>query len=540
MTKDEFLIMLNRELENLEKEYYTARKRVDYLSKTNSEELQEAIYQLNLVEKKLDTIKSLVNFPAYARIQAMSDIEVEKYRKDKISELELKVEELKTREKEASEQLSKLKAQQEELIKQFKQLSGRERENVIYRGRLLNIEISKYDINNQFGVFATIQKEMQEVRKLQEQIKNMTTIQIKDKLSNEIKESKYFEQTLKCSSEYVLDSSTKLLATVASDPKKAIQMADLLANYRRLSDEQKHIKGSLYLVWGLPYELKRKLIESSYYNLETKDLHNPDKLIEIIAEYEENFNQDKINFMNQFTPQKIYKLVGKEEGVDSIEVDMEFFKEHSDKLNDGSLEHLQSIVVQRDILSKKIFKTKNVRREIENLNSQIKSEQSNIYKKIIKWYKLLSQDILRINCEISFENLESLKQSLEKATQNIEQSQQSIIAIKQKIEEEKEKMEEQRKKYETIKAKVAQHIRTLGECEFMKTDILQASYRRESNLNIIADASVRTYKEGIISRVLTEAQKQADIEKGKLEMQQIRDLVLGTQSTVAAPHEIRK
>ena len=190
MTKDEFLSMLSGELENLEKDYRTAIQRVDYFRQVNSrgKEYQEAEYQLKLVQQKINVLRRIVALPAYARIQAMSDAEIEEYKKDKVEELELRIKEIESREEQAKAKLSQLKAEQEQLMAQFGSLSGSERDRAIYRGQQLSTEISRYDVNNQWGVFASLKRKIEEVRKLQEQIKAVTSQEIKQQLSSEIKD----------------------------------------------------------------------------------------------------------------------------------------------------------------------------------------------------------------------------------------------------------------------------------------------------------------------------------------------------------------
>ena len=83
MTKEEFTSMLNTELESLEKEYQLATQRVGFFRTVNfrDKEFQEAEYQLKMVRQKVEALRSLVTLPAYARIQAMSDAEIEEYKK---------------------------------------------------------------------------------------------------------------------------------------------------------------------------------------------------------------------------------------------------------------------------------------------------------------------------------------------------------------------------------------------------------------------------------------------------------------------------
>lgn len=520
MTKEEFLSMLNSELENLEKDYKTAIQRADYFRMVDSRgtEFQEADYQLNIVQAKINALRNLVNLPAYARIQAMSDVEIEEYKKGKTEELELKVKEFQAREEQEKAKLSQLKAEQDQLVAQFGSLSGSERDSAIYRGQQLTEEIRRYDVNNKWGVFADIKSKIDEVRKQQEEIQTMTSQAIKQQLSSEMKESFELAQAIERTRKPI-DASTELSASVASDPKKARQMANLLAFYSSLSDASQ-IKGRLYLPYDLPKVLEIRFEHNYHYNSRTHEVDNPDDLMELVQEFEKEFEQAKTSFSEQFTEQKLSKLVGHEFGIISSEVDMEFLQQHTDKIYDGELALLQSLVEQRNELSKKIFKTRDTKREIESLNDQIIRKQDDIYEEIVGWYKIQSKDFfgifLGIKASVAFNNLEALQDSLKRCKEDIVYSEQAITKVKERIQEEKAKMEQQRQSNEARKAEIAQQIRALGGEEHKETDIPYASDRADYNLEDIVRGQGIVYHRDVINRVQQEAQNQADIREAEL------------------------
>ena len=100
MTKDEFVSMINSELESLKKEYESAKKKVEYFRTVTvntileSRDYEVAKYELTMVREKMRVLNRIISLPAYARIQAMSDIEIEEYKKERAEELELKIKEL--------------------------------------------------------------------------------------------------------------------------------------------------------------------------------------------------------------------------------------------------------------------------------------------------------------------------------------------------------------------------------------------------------------------------------------------------------------
>ena len=541
MTKDEFLSMLSEELENLEEERKAARQKVEYFKAVNSKggESQEAEYQLKIVERKVNRLKDLLTFPAYARIQAMSDIEIEEYKKEKIEELELKIKEIESREEQEKAKLSQLKAEQEQLMTQFGTLSGSERDRVISRGQQLSTEIIKYDVDNEYGVFASLKKEIEEVRKQQEQIEAMTSQEVKQQLSSEIKESDNLAQQVEWAKQPI-NASTELEASVGSDSEKAQQMANLLARYERLSDEQKQIKGRRYLrLLDLPPLLKRKLSESYYYDSRDGEIRDPDKLMLIVQEFEASFEQAKASVNEQFTEQKLSKLVyDREDEYDGYaysynsEVDMEFLQQHTDKLGDGKLKRLQMLVEDRNKLSKKIFKTYNTKWEIKNLNEEIIQEKTKICEELKGWYNSQGSDILGIG-GVDFYNLESLQSDLEYLKKRIGYYEKEIDSIKEDLQKVKAEMEQQRQSYENEKTEIAQKIRALGGENHKETEMPYASDRPDYNLNSIIDSQGVVYGRNIIDRVQQEAQNQADIREAELRGITVEQLLAMRQQSQA-------
>lgn len=521
MTKEEFTSMLNSELESLEKEYQLATQRVGFFRTVNfrDKEFQEAEYQLKMVRQKVEALRSLVTLPAYARIQAMSDAEIEEFKKGKIEELELKIREIQAREEQEKARFSQLKAEREKLIVQFGNLSGNEREMVIYRGRQLIEEISRYDVNNRWGVFAKLKIQIEETRKQQEQIKAMSSQEIKQQLSSEIKESRYLAQKIEMMRDPIA-AFTELEASVASDPEKAQQMANLLTAYGRISNEQSQIKCRMYLGYELSIALEKIL--TKYYDPETKEISNPDKLMEAVQEFEGSFEQAKASFNEQFTPQKLSKLVDKYSmyySANSSEVDMGFLQQHTDKIGGGELEHLQSLVEQRNKLSKKIFKTRDTKWKIADLNTCIDEKENKIYQEIIGWYESQSENLLGISHSygVPFYSLEALQAGLKRCKEEIHISEQAIPKLKESIKEAKAEMEREKQIYENKKVEIVQQIRALSGEKHKETDIPNyVMADAEHNLDQIAKAPSYVYQKDIVDRVQQEAQNQADIKEAEL------------------------
>lgn len=507
MTKDEFLSMLDKEIDKLSDEYSKISATVQYYKETNygGRELKEAEFQISMIQHKISMLRQIIALPAYARIQAMSDVEIEEYKKGKIDELELKIKEVQSREEIERSTLDQLKAERDRLIAQYGTLSADERESLITKGQQLNTQILSYD-----GKFATNQKEISELKKEQEQIKNMTSLDIKQKLSSEIKEKDQLVYILKHASEPI-EASTELLASVASDPIKAQKMAQLLSSYKVISNNQEEVSGYLSLGFGLPSALVDKLTRyHKYYQESTGYVYDPDKLMEFVQEFEKSFEQEKASFNEQFTEEKLLKLVGREYGVDSSEVDMGFLQQHTDKVEAARLEYLKSLVEQKNNLSNKFFKSKNTKSQIEYLNNTIKQELSEIYRQIIGWYQSQSRAVLGLHSNVVFYSKEALQDSLKRCESDITDAEKSIDEVKAKILSAKAEMERRRQMYETSKLDIVKEIRALGGDKYKDTDIPYADTDEGYNLSAIRASNGMIYQRDFIDKVQQEAQNQAD------------------------------
>lgn len=505
MTKDEFLSMINSELENLEKEYQEASKKVQYFKTlgVNNQEYQEAEYLLKLVKEKCQRLSNLLSFPYYARVQAMSDVEIEQYKKDEHEKLELEIKKIEAEETKEREKLSQLKAEQDKLItlSSSSGLSSEEKE----KGKQLYEQISRYD-----DVFKEFERKIENVRRKQEQIKTMTSKEIKKQIiKNPLDSLEYYDQTVDLLTKNPISSTTKLRASVASDPKKALHMADLETDYATLDDEQDKIK------------MRNKDIQDIFgYHYDT---------IEKVQELEKTLEEAKSFVNKQLTVGKIYELgrfYGRNDGKCDDEVDMDFLQRHADKLSDNELENLQILVEDRDKLLKKIIKTNRTKEEIEYLNKEIRKEQARIYEKIISWYKSKLKSYSGIFTCDKFSDLFSgrssdTKKAIEACEGYISDMEKKIAKFKEKL----RKIDEDVKQLEAKKDEIAQQIRALGGEEH-KDAIVSGMNNTENNLNfgIIRSAS-DVFERKIVDRVQQEAQHQADIEEARLRGISVEELL---------------
>ncbi len=529
MTKEEFAKIVEREIEKLQSELATARQRVEFFRLTSNnygqgKEYQEAQYQYQHIQAKINFIQRFVSLPAYARVLAMSDLEVEEYKQEKIEELDIKIKEVEAKVQEATTKLAQLKAEQESLIAKLGTLSGQERQQAIYRGQQINNEIMSYTADNVWGIFAKLQNEIEALKKQQEDIRTKTPQEIKAEIAAELKTNGLVDN-LKFAQK-PLEEDKELEAAIAGDPEKAQRVANLLAYRRKLIDDKTGVKGFLHIPYGIPKALEHQLTGSTWiYDASHQQIRDQEKIEELISQFEGVFEKSKQQFMSQFTETKMAKLVGKEYAQFGAEVDLEFLQLHNDKIADGELSRLESIVEQRDKLSKKLFKTKTVKDEIAALNRRIAKLQEAIYKEILGWYQSQSRELTGRNYGMSFYSMESLREDIERAKQDITRAEQSIADLKERVKEAKEKAEKQRQSYDDRIKEAEEQIRTIAGPQFREAKLPYGSDRAEYNLTEIQNAAGIKAQAELVAKVEQEAQNQADIKEAELRGITLEELI---------------
>lgn len=479
MTNDEFLSMLNSEFENLEKEYQSAKQKAEgtFRSDPKYEEYQ---YQFMIVKEKFNALKKLTSLPAYARIQAMSDIEIEEYKKDKLEELDSIIKENQQKIAEADNwklvsELKEINKKLEEKQKQIKAMTSEETKKV-----------ASYEIKGNYNLAQEIEKFKKPIDKFTEFKASMTHDNIDRATRNNINEL-WFRYKAECE----------------------LQRKDN-------DDCRIHIKGNVY---DLPRELREK-VRVTY---QKKDLDN---LMKFVQEVEDGpFKQRKEFIESQCTEKKLFYLIKMFNNIDisTIETDgnLDFWQQHTDKLKDGELSRLQSLVEEKTRLSKKIFKTQNTNAQIMSLNAKIFDEEYRLRSKIANWYQ--NEGLLSA---IDLVHLDELASSLKGYRESFVQSKQAITELKKAIQETKALHEKISQGHEIKKAEIAQQIRTLAgkavDEKYNEIDIhfepdpSNKSYSADYSLYDFAEAQGKIYEKEIIDKVQREAKKQADIRENEL------------------------
>lgn len=531
MTRDEFNAMVNVELDRLETEKKEAQTRVDYFDALDRKhrgdgqlhELKDAKFALDVVNKKIMRIKNLVEFPLYARIQAMSDLELEEYKAEKISEIELKIRKEEIKLRESKESFERLALEREGLINSFGRLFGEERDVAILKGQQIESELKANDPKNPESLFSKITKEIERLKNEIEVLKGKSLQDVKAELSSAIKDTnnRSFDNTVK-TNELAINDYDRMLASVSNNPEAARKMSGLISQYRRLNDEKSKIKAKLFLPIGVPKSLQSELRGDKayvkYYDAEKQETSNPDKLMEIVEKHEKSFRRDKDEFLSEFSNQKMEKLAGKELGTNSREVDLPFLEMHAGKIKPDMLEALKITLQERDQFSRKIFKSSSVKYQIIELDKEIRSLQSVIYQAISSWYKTKYNELLETDYGLELYSVESINNSINKLNGKIADKEDTYTTLKTRIDEARKEMSRMENDLETRKTDVLSSVRELAGPEFKEVEIGVYGSPNFSNIQeSIVNAAGTVHHEQVVTDVLSEAKVQGELKESEIQ-----------------------
>lgn len=500
MTKEEFATMLDAELEKLQEEYEINSHRYEFMKKFHDGTIDydNSFFQKQITKKKLESLKKVITLPLYARVQAMSDVELEAEKKAKVEEAELNIRAKEEEIKQAQEKLSHLNDERLQIVDKYDEhgyAKGTWSDTLYYREQELSSEIHSY----RFDIIPKLEKELEELRKKPEEIKLMRNQDIKQQLLSKVKISNSLGQNAKMfeNSDVFRDFTSPL------EPEKLEQMENLLNEYQGLCDKQKTLGG---VNIGVPYEipnfLKNRL--SSANGPFNGDLL--EQLIEIVEEGEKVFESSKVIFDNKYIEQKLLPLLDRKNNVTSD--DIAFLQQFSDKIPESKFDYWKSLMGQRDALSNKIFKTLSTKRKIKDLDGKLNLEISKMQESLVYWHK--SEFYALYGGNLDFTNEDYLRASLEEGKKTAEISQSKISEYKEKLKQAVVEFKQKNKPYEDRKLEIVQKVKELSGAKNEANDV---NYNSSSKLT---DAYVDAYERATIDRVRQEAQKEADIREAQL------------------------
>ena len=563
MTKDEFAFIINSELDHLKNEEHNISSKIEVLLKEDrKKELEETNYQLSLIQYKLEAIRKLVNLPIYFRILAMSDEEIEDYKKKQIEILEQEIIDINNKVSEEKRQISEIEKEKEKIISKILDLEGKELQEARERYLELEDQLTMIGPNNLiYGGSITYERELaiESILKAQEEIKKKTSQEIKRELLSKIDNIEELKQEIENIDQYSYEAyqkrieevlsqtdendfddyfnrlewsrrssyeTLKMMAEIGKDYKKVREVTKLLNDYSILELEQSSLVSELKFDNDLPKLLQEFLFKNFRLDFTggKVKVRNPGLVETSVEDFKRNyFDKAKNEFETNFTEDMLGDLVERhfEPGLD---VNMDFLEKHKGHFSYQDFDWLKRCVKdrhkKREIL--RHFKFLYIYKQLDDLDEEIYECQKPVYDDIIKWYKdqLNSkknvrnyQDVLGVTSSVSFEgsNREQLKEELVKCYNEVLRTENSINILCKKLQNAKDDLNDRIYALEVQKVQIAKDIRGLafendkkGETENEEVVVTGVPYR--GDLQDFLEAAGRDYVKEFKDKVQEEAE----------------------------------
>ncbi len=506
MVEKEFLKMIDTQLDAIIQESELLTKQLLYYQSVDrgSKQIGYINFQLAILRKKQQVLKSLTGFPAYARIKAMSDEELAQYKTTQKDMLNSEVQETLEQIGQVRERIAALNKEQYEQSLSFSGLSEEQRTEAITRGRQIISELESED--------KKLQKLLGSIYDQKDQLKKVNQKQpgeIRNDMLSKAERKKTIEDSVNRVLNNPVSDTEKMLASVADDPIKCQQMIYLLTLYGRLLSAEKNIKTHLELPEALPDELHALIVNHSSYDDKGKYAYDVGAIEKIFQDFSGRFAKDKGEFNYQFTEGKLIGLAGKEKDRFYDSMDVGYLVHHRDKLELGKVDQIYDLIDRHNRLDYRVIKTKAIKDRIQNLNTLIQLEINEVYHRIIAWYYANVPKSLGLHSKLDFFSEQTLCDFIENSQVDIDLSEQAMHDLNNRLMNAQNDLNAQKEGFTNQKTEVAGRIRSIAGAEFAKTDMPSVKDEVSYNENLLLEAIGRVYAEEIIRNVTRRAGQKA-------------------------------
>ena len=526
MTIDEFKHIIDKELTRLHEEYIELSNKLALYSSVSTENksYQAVKYQIGLIDEKKELLNQILTLPAVARVMAMSDFEVEEYKKDNLAELELRRSSAKHDIRKTESRLFEIKSIQREGEEKYNFSLGPE----AYDTLLVGMKREK--------LIEALEKELAELRikylkadRSYKQLKDMSLQDIRDYILASIEGRNNYDELIERALYNPLDESKKLLSMVGDDYEKATALAQLLEQYSEVDKQEEATVGvEMSVDPYLPERLLTSLGSSIVFGYDKKKrTSNWESIASNINEYDELYKEEERIFSEQYTDEKIFPLAGRIFTNKWNEGDIPFLENHLDKLNNLDFEQLKNLVTKKKLLSKKAFKTIGVKKELRELETRIGDMIHSMYKSVINWYISNENNLKYISASgsvtnISFINIQLTKEWLDSRREEIKKARESYLEFINDFEEVGRELDRKMSLYEEEKSFIREDINKVLGIEVSKESIPSLD---DGITEGITHGVSENYQDEMINKVLFEAQNQADMKEAELRGMTVSELL---------------
>ena len=544
MTKEEFESIFSRRLEELQKELEKVNAKIEYehaLWGTYGE-TYDAEVRKEALQYEINYIEEFINIPAYERIMAMSDAEIEAYKKEKIEGFDSKIETLTAKIEKEKEEVKELeKLDEANALKYAEAKDDFEKKQILSEGRKIADKIS--------ALKDTIAKDSSEIGQLggrRAKMFSKTSDEVKQMFVDKLTLGDYAAKqslTMARMKNDNVDSQDRLLASVNGDPEKTEALINALSNLSSIRENSyPYMKKVTIKIGDLPYDLQRLIKDAK--SIETvRSVEDIDKILDVINKYLNEMSEESKLIHTQFTDEKMRPIFGIGEQAmreDTEEVNFDFLEKHIDKINQKDIEYLKALTEEKKKWDRKRFKTKNVRDELEYINTQIKAIRDKAYYRIERWYEKTYETKLPKSTRDRGPYTSSTIGSdyiirIDELIKNVNSRMMTIEKVKTEIENAKERREAEIAAYEASYTKAQDRVLEIVGPDFTRKDIPHIDQNRIFELRTrIETSAFRVKTAETVKDVKQEAQKQADEKEAELRGITLEQLMqLRAQATAA-------
>lgn len=523
MTKEEYLSIVDKEVDRLKEEKQKLEKRIrflEFLDGNESKELKEAGYQLDVVLKKLDGLAKFIKVESRIRIEAMSEVELNQYRDKLADDSKKTVNALNEEIENAQKTIAELKESLEALVN-----GGDLSEQALSQARNLKINI-KLKEDNLEGVIKHREREEQEI----ERINQMSPDKVRETLLKEIPNTFDINRFIEYNEENNLD------AVIGSDYDKAKKLAQLRRNINALIADYNNLRiHKNYFISDLPCRAAY-MIRLEYHEKDGKSpitVDYPERLMRVVQEAINAFQKQKEKYESIYTLDNLLPLIGKNQvgNIDTYNIDMDYLvKKCNNEQYEEELRILQDHIAERDKLEKKIIKTRQTKDEITNHNMEISGilqdlytvlYKDNVHAMEINFYQTGQEISINNSTELTSDDMSSeqkLRERLDKIKKGIEKAEKNLNGFRDLVQRNLDEYNrireiklEERKKAE----KELEELTGKKALEYPSTE--------NGIARVASDVSV-SYQTNLLKQIKEEAQKQADAKEAEIRKISLEEL----------------
>lgn len=301
-----------------------------------------------------------------------------------------------------------------------------------------------------------------------------------------------------------------LCYSVVDDYQKSKKLVDLAVNFTSTSERSELEKAgnSVVSISSVPRNLYDGLVEldlranpDNYRMNIDFDYKSADKIIEKTVAYKEEFENAKKEFIEIFSKEKLSKLrlpVRVDEVFEPSHdyfFDVEFYKQHSDKITDGKLEKIQQLISLKG-------KTKNII-EKNKIIQEINHLHLDIYGEVKKWHERKFSNMSHILGFdwFNFDRLiSSFDDAYEEVMKRIDRCEQAMETVMDDVNEKKVSYYGYYKNYaKKRREEILQEIKNLGGSEFADVNIGEPSFN--FNIEYLRECAANGYNVQMVNKV---------------------------------------